>query len=641
MIEKEVEIKKPARSSNKPLWNKALKAAVRSYWKENYLVFLLLAGIVTVVYIMTLANDLVSDDKGLVNPQNFSSFSTIFADPFAALRLTFYALVYPICQDVPACYRLPSILTHLGNSILLFMLVHLLVKKKEVAFFSSILFAVHPVLVETVSWISAGAYSVYTFFFLISLLLYILSEKIDEKYLNSTLTRGKIYWAGMVVLLIAVFTTNRVMALPIFFLYELSFGSLRNNWKKLIPVVVLSGVWVLVHLLQVSGRVTAIEATGSGEENIYKPFFLWPFAVGNYFKLLFWPDSLSFYHTDYIQPAREMFLRWAILLGFLIFSIYTFFKKRALFFWAAFFWGGLLLYLVPVQLAWLVAERYVYLSSIGIFVLVAILLAKISSKQNLKMAVLICFWILVVILGIRSIVRTLDWKNEDTLLLSVLRTNPENAKGHNQKGIIHGKDRNYSEAIKEFEEAVHLDPMLVEAYHNLGNAYDEQGRNLLQATKDSTASAQLKNEVNSLYEKAIPYYEKALSLNPNHWLSYQQLANIYFDLGDYQKTVDNILKILPINPNPQFLTNLGYVYALMGEKDKAIQAYSEALRVNPQDQAAAQALRQLQSPVSSAPQIQTPKTNSGENDPLPGGQLPPEVLKAIQEQGQKGALSSP
>lgn len=631
------EVKKPSQA----FFNKTLKKAARSYWRANYLFFTLLAGLVFVSYVNSITNDLVSDDKGLLNPANYSSFSKIFADPFAALRLTFYALVQPVCEGVAACYRLPSILAHLANTILIFILVNLLVKKREVAIFSSLLFAVHPVLAESVSWISAGAYPLYTFFFLSSFILYILSDQIDHKYLSKSLTRQTIYWAGLGFLVIALFTTNRVMALPIFFLYEISLGNVKRSWKKLLPIVILGAVWALVHLLQVQGRVVAIESSGKGDPSIYQPLFLWPFAIGEYFKLLLWPDSLSFYHTDYSQPAREMVLRWGILIGYLVFTIYSFFKNKQLFFWASFFLGGLLLYLMPIQLAWLVAERYVYLSSIGIFVLVGILLAKLYDQKKLRTAVLVGFGILIALLGTRTIIRNFDWKNEDTLLVSVLRTNPENAKGHNQQGIIYGKKGDYEKAIKEFEKAISLDDYLAEAYHNLGNAYDEQARAILQASRESTSSAQLEKEVSELFTKAIPFYEKALSLNPNHWLSYQQLANIYYDLGEYQKTVAYILKILPINPNPKFLTNLGYVYLQMGDKEKAEQAYSEALRLNPQDQVAAKALQELNNPIPAGSQPQTQTLPQTTDPALPGGQLPPEVLKAIQEQSQKGATSSP
>ena len=77
------------------------------------------------------------------------------------------------------------------------------------------------------------------------------------------------------------------------------------------------------------------------------------------------------------------------------------------------------------------------------------------------------------------------------------------------------------------------------------------------STTEGTASAEVKKQAEDLFNNAIPLYEKALSIDPKHWLSYQQLANIYFDRGEYQKTVDYILKILPLNPNPQLLDNLG------------------------------------------------------------------------------------
>src|SRR3990167_405783 len=153
-----------SKASSHKYFSKALKDQVKFLWHQNLKVLVILAVLVFVVYANTIPNSLVSDDKGLVDPRNYSSFGKIFSDPFGALRLTFYALVHPICGDTPACYRLPSILAHFGNATLLFVLVNLL-SKRRVAFFASAIFAVHPLLTETVSCISAGAYAAYTFFF--------------------------------------------------------------------------------------------------------------------------------------------------------------------------------------------------------------------------------------------------------------------------------------------------------------------------------------------------------------------------------------------------------------------------------------------------------------------------------------------
>jgi tetratricopeptide (TPR) repeat protein len=171
--------------------------------------------------------------------------------------------------------------------------------------------------------------------------------------------------------------------------------------------------------------------------------------------------------------------------------------------------------------------------------------------------------------------------------------------------------------MKEFEIAEKLDPGLPDTYHNMGNSYYEQ------------------KEI----DKAIPLFEKAVQVDPNHWMSYQILANIYFDLGDYFKVAEYINKILPINSNPQLYTNLGVVYLKAGDKVKAKEAFQTALQMDPSNTFAAQAVNDIDNPAL----LGTESSNSApdtSNPAMPGGQLPPEVLKQLQEQQQKAAASS-
>jgi tetratricopeptide (TPR) repeat protein len=219
------------------------------------------------------------------------------------------------------------------------------------------------------------------------------------------------------------------------------------------------------------------------------------------------------------------------------------------------------------------------------------------------------------------------------LMLSTLRTNPENAKAHNHAGIVHGKNKDYANAMKEFQIAMQLDPNLAETYHNMGNAFDEQGKALLQTDPQ---------KADEYFNNAIPLYEKAVELQPSHWMSYQNIANIYFDRKDYAKTAEYIEKIIPINPNLALFSNLGIVYLKLGDKDKAKEAFQIVLQNDPQNGLAQQGLAEAEGKVPPQLGLDQPLGDTApENPAMPGGALPPEVLKAIQEQTQKAGSSAP
>lgn len=576
-----------------------------SFAQRNWLYFAIPAALVVVVYLNSLPNGFVSDDKGLQQEgSNMLSyrfiFGTEYGGPLGFLRYLLYAIIFVVGGVNAFLFRFSNILFHLGNTVLLFSIITLL-SKKRIALLAASLFAVHPILLESVTWISGGGYAQYSFFFLVSFLLYIFADRAGKR---------NYYYFSLGAFVLALLSFNRAMTLaPVFFLYELAFGDIKKHWKRTLPYLGLSMIWALVYGLQLASRVQLVTKGTNVTNTTYNPLFQIPFSISSYLYLMVWPDQLSFYHSNIQTTPAEMVLRWLVLLTLIGGIIYSFFKNKTIFFWLSFFVVSIAIYLLPLQIAWLVAERYVYIGTIGILVLIALFFNWLLKFKKANVFIYIVFFTIVSLLGVRTIIRNFDWQNEDTLMTSTLRTNPENAKVHNHIGTIYGRKKDYVNAMKEFEIAQKLDPELPDSYHNMGNAFYEQ----------------------KMSDKAIPLLEKALQVDPNHWESYQLLANIYYDLGDFKKVAENIQKILPINPNPALYSNLGIIYLKLGDKEKAKEAFTMALKLDPNQGTAAQALSDLNNGGTGL--VTTPTQDNP-------GNLPPEVLKAIQEQTQKQSVST-
>src|SRR3989338_129824 len=143
---------------------------LRQIIKQNWLIFLLLTVVVILVYANSLANGFVSDDvMGILKNEKIGEFKWGLNFP-----LTFqWAATYHLFDKNPVPFRPENILFHLGNVWLVFILLFLLTQKKTVALLTALIFAVHPILVESVTWLSGGIYAKYTFFVLLALLFYI------------------------------------------------------------------------------------------------------------------------------------------------------------------------------------------------------------------------------------------------------------------------------------------------------------------------------------------------------------------------------------------------------------------------------------------------------------------------------------
>ena len=272
------------------------------------------------------------------------------------------------------------------------------------------------------------------------------------------------------------------------------------------------------------------------------PLIQIPIAISSYLKLIFWPDNLTLYHSELNFTQGQYFLMLIITLAFFALIAWTFKNNRQIFFWGSFFIITLLPFLTPLKISWVIAERYVYLGSLGIIVLIALALNKISELVKNKKITLIIFGLLILALATRTVMRNFDWKNQDTLWLAASKISHSSHQNHNNLGDLYARRGKYEKAVEEFKKAIELKPDYGDAYHNLANVYHQIGKDDL----------------------ALENYQKALELNPNLWQSYQNIAAIYFSQKKLDLAKQSMEKALVINPNSTKLhTNMEILLELI------------------------------------------------------------------------------
>jgi tetratricopeptide (TPR) repeat protein len=472
----------------------------------------------------------------------------------------FYFFTYKIFGLNPVFFRLVNIFFHLGTTWLVYVLVSL-IANTTLAFFSASLFAVHPILIESVTWISGGVHAQYSFFVLFSLIAYILYlSKKNKKFLI----------VSIIGFLIALNCSEKSIILPLLLLlFTFSFKNLSKIWSSLIPFFIISGYYGLRFIGATGARTTSLQTTFYQTPQKTNPFFQVPIAITSYLELIFWPKGLTLYHSEMIFSRGEYFFRAGLLILFLAVIVFYFKKNRHVFFWLSFFITSLLPMLTPLGISWIVAERYVYLGSLGILVVIAMAIKNLGERLNNPKIAYSLLIIILIFLSLLTIVRNNDWKNQDNLWLAAAKTSPSSPQNHNNLGDLYGRRGQLEKAAQEFQKAIELKPGYADAYHNLANIYHQM------------------NQVNL----AIANYQKALSFNPNLWQSHQNLAGIYFNQDQFGLAEKEMKKATEVNPqNSNLYFNLGIIYLKLDKKKEAQAAFQAALQLDPQNQKIKQAL---------------------------------------------------
>lgn len=529
---------------------------MKAFIRQNWPYLALLSFLVFAVYLNTFDNAFVSDDKAtFLEDPSINSFSYVLTRPFSFVRALLYWFGYQLFGPTPFPFRFINLIFHLGNVFLIFALLKTL-SNRSVGIITALLFAVHPLLTEAVTWISGGAYSQAAFFMLLSFMFYIF------RHIPNSLV-----WS-LVSFFLALQTQAVAAIFPaILFLHELSQSKASINIKPIIPFIILSIIFFAISMLSVPERTQTLQTVHYQDQGIINPIISIPIIISSYLQLLFWPRDLTLYHSELTFTPITYAANVILTVLFLALVIYAFKKNKFIFFWLSFF----LITLIPTiitstfKLTWIVAERYVYLATLGILASVGWVFDSLMKKTKFKNLLMILIVIIIIGLSSVTILRNNDWQNEDSLWIATGKTSPSSPNTHNNLGDMYGRWGDKQKAIMEFKEAIRLKPDYADAYHNLANTYKEIGET----------------------DKALEYYQQAAKLNLYLWQSRQNIAAIYFERGMYSEALSMVEESIKISPqNPQLYSNLGIVYLKMGDKEKAKQAFQKALTLNPNNQLA-------------------------------------------------------
>ncbi|MBI5448959.1 tetratricopeptide repeat protein [Candidatus Gottesmanbacteria bacterium] len=515
--------------------------------------------IVFAVYGPSLPNQFLWDDEEAIvqNPlihslANLPKFWTggIFNSHGSGLSGGFYrpvtttamASLWAVSHD-PWIFRLFQISTHAATAVLLFFFLRTWFSLWP-AFIGSALFAIHPGISEAVLWISTIADPLSAVFLLSSLLL----------------VPGHMKYAALLFFLALLTKEGTAVFLPVFFLLPHTI-SRRKTALWLITAAALYGT---MRILAVGiGTSSLAFPSPIAQANLVQRLLTIPSEILFYLQTFFWPFSLSISrHFVITSLSNVKFWESLLLIGALIVCMAKL-RSRTLAFFSLWFFLGIIPYMQFIPLSATVAERWLYLPSIGLIGVILSLLPKIkkyTSPARVTIAALL------LVLGATTIIRSRQWQNGLTLFSHDTSISPDSFDLTNNYGVEIFRTGDIGAARQAFDRSIKLNPTWWVAYNNAGAVWERLG---------DTAKAE------ALYRTST---ERA-----SYYLAYENLAKLLLfqkkNRKDAQQTAARGLRQFPTS------VNLWLVYTIasyeLGERKEAVAAARRLYTIAPGDQTAA------------------------------------------------------
>ncbi|MCX6727069.1 MAG: tetratricopeptide repeat protein [Candidatus Shapirobacteria bacterium] len=353
------------------------------------------------------------------------------------------------------------------------------------------------------------------------------------------------------------------------YLLYVGINRVRINWTKFIlGTLVLSILFVIFAMPYIKYRIGVVNSGYNSSESVfYDPFFQYPTGISKYLQLLAVPVDLTLYHTMYTFPWQ---LNWFILLLYLATTIYFFFKDKRYFFALAFIIAAVLPSIMPVKVSWLVAERYMFLGSLGFCLFLGLIITDLWRYSKIIIGGVL--GLLLVLFSIKVYIRNIDWQTNHKLWVNTCQVSPNSHNAWNNIGDDYDKLNDPTNAIKGFTQSTIVKPNYADAYHNRANIFFKIGR--LDLARES--------------------YNVALNFSPELYQTYLSLTQIDLMEGKSDLALQHSQAALKLQPeNPQAVYVVGVVYAQVGKLTEAETIFENLLKQIPDYQPAKQALQQL------------------------------------------------
>ena len=464
----------------------------------------------------------------------------------------------------PVGYHFVNILFHALNALLVWAVLRKLALPG--AWLAAAIWAVHPVNVESVAWITELKNTQSTLFYLLALLAWM-------KYADRETGRPwRFYGLALVLQALALFSKTTACTLPAALLLVLWLRKEPIGWRRLVQVAPFLALGVAMGLISIwweahlgNYRKELDYTFNALERVLIATRALWFYATK-----LVWPTKLAFSYPRWEIDVRDP-RQYTWLIGCVAMALFLWWRRRVLgrapvaavvFFVAAL---SPLLGFIPLYTFryTFVADHYQYVASIG---LIALFAAAVSSRVDTwqlgttgRCALLAS---LLFALGALTWRQAHIYHDEESLWRDTIAKNPASWMAHTDLAGVLLESGRATEALEEAEQTLRIKPDCAEGHYNLGNVLVSVGK----------------------VDEGIGHYEQALRINPSIAAAHYRLGLALAREDRMPEAIEHWEQALRINPDyADAHSKLGVALAEQGRMPEAMQHWEQAVRVNPDD----------------------------------------------------------
>jgi Flp pilus assembly protein TadD len=521
----------------------------------------------------------VSENPHVLGGLGWQSIRWAFTKTDAGLWLPLTWLSFMLDVEVwgPGAggHHVTNVVLHVANTLLLFGLLQRTTGALGRSAFVAALFAVHPLHVESVAWVTERKDVLSTFCGVLTLWAYVGYVK------RPTVMR---YVAVVAAFALGLMAKPMVVTLPFLLLlmdvWPLGRLRLTEPTRRSVTAAVWGQRSVLMRLLRekipllvialLSSVVTYVAQKGAGAVSVLEALPL-DDRIRNalvsyvaYIAKMLWPSNLAGLYPYHPLSPAWVFGSAVLLVGITASVLLA--ATRYPYLLVGWFWylGTLLPVIGLVQVGTQArADRFTYIPLIGLFIVIAWGASDLAARWPRRPAVLkTAAFVVVTACAVTARAQVGYWRDSLTFWQHTVDVTTDNARAHGNLGLVLADLGRASEAITHYTEAIRISPELADVHSNLGNALAGQGRT----------------------EDAVAHYREALRIDPNQLTAHNGLGSALDDQGRYAEAITHYRDALRIDPRSAMIhNNLGAALVNQEKLEEAVSHLIEAARLAPDD----------------------------------------------------------
>ncbi len=433
----------------------------------------------------------------------------------------------------PTAHHLVNVGFHLFNVLLLFSLLVRSSGNKKASLIATTLFAIHPLHVESVAWISERKDVLSLFFGLLAIHSYL--KYVEKKSTFNVLRVCVLFLLGLMAKPMLVTIPFVLLLFDYWPLKRINFHSKGRHFIKKNKNLILEKVpfflitifscWVALSFQAKANAINSLQSISfwTRIENVAISYWV-------YLQKALWPLGLTVFYPLQLTPygTLEVIFGFTLVLSVSIFAVIE--RRDKPHFFIGWFWfiGTLIPVIGLIQVgSQAFADRYMYLPAIGLYIAFSWEISNYQSLHKSQKEVLsLVFGMTLFILTLSSFFQVKHWENSVTLFSHTLRHTWKNETAHINLGIAYSDPKDEDKKLDHFLKAIKINPKNHRTYYNIGDIF-------------------LKNRE---LEKAIGHYKKALEIQPNFAKAHNNLGIAFSMKGSFKEAAKRFQIALTLDP---------------------------------------------------------------------------------------------